>query len=244
MQPAKLDTAAVFERLIEVYRDQFTLLVPAALIVFLPVAILDAIVTESGSIFLALVAVVLSLVATVWFTGMVIEAVRDMQDGRRDFTIGALFDSVRPVLGRLIVVGLLAALGIGLGFLLLIIPGLILLTIWALVAPVVVIERPPGTLDAFGRSQQLVKGNGFRVFGVIVVAFLIQVVLSGILGLIFGDSTIGRALSTLLGNALVAPVSAIAVSLVYLQLRGGHGEAPPPVAAGPETPAPSPFGTP
>ena len=38
---AKLDTARVFERIFEIYRDQFTLLIPAALLVFVPVAIIS-----------------------------------------------------------------------------------------------------------------------------------------------------------------------------------------------------------
>ena len=240
MQPAKLDTAGIFERLIEVYRDQFTLLAPAALIVFAPVAVVDAIVAATGSFVLALLGIVISLVATFWFMGMVIEAVRDIQDGRRDFQLGELFASVQPVLGRLIVVGVLAGLGIGLGFIFLIVPGLILLTIWSLVAPVVVIERPPGTLDAFGRSRKLVAGNGWRVFGVIVVAILIQFVLNGILAVIFGGSAVGRGIATLVSNGLVAPISAIAVALMYLALRQLHGETAPP--AGAETAPPSPFG--
>lgn len=240
MEPGKLDTAAVFERLIDVYRDQFTLLFPAALIVFAPVALVQGIVTESGDVGLAVVSALISFVATFWFMGMVIEAVRDIQDGRRDVQLGQLFASVTPVLGSLILAGLLAAIGIGIGLFLLVVPGLILLTIWALVAPVVVLERPASVFDAFGRSRELVRGNGFRVFGVIVVAFLIQFVLSGILAVIFGSSVIGIALSTLLGNALVAPIAAIAVALMYLELRGMRGEAPPP--AGPEQP--SPFGGP
>ena len=56
--------------------------------------------------------------------------------------------------------------------LLLIIPGLILLTIWAVFAPAIVIERIR-VIDAFGRSRELVRGNGWPVFGVIIVAFLI-----------------------------------------------------------------------
>jgi hypothetical protein len=242
MKPAKLDTAAIFERLIAVYRAQFTLLFPAALIVFAPVAILEAAALASDSVAVALVGSLISLIATFWLMGMVIEAVRDIQDGRRDFQIGELFASVRPVLGRLILVGVLAAIGIFGGLLLLIVPGLILLTLWALVAPVVVIERPPGTFDAFGRSRKLVSGNGFRVFGVIVVAVLIQFVLSGILSVIFGTSAVGSGLSTLLGNALAAPISAIAVALMYLELRTIHGDAPPP--AGVEAAPTSPFGDP
>ena len=38
---AKLDTGRVFERIFQIYREQFTLLIPAALVLFIPVAILN-----------------------------------------------------------------------------------------------------------------------------------------------------------------------------------------------------------
>jgi hypothetical protein len=213
----KLDTAGVFERLFEVYRAQFTLIVPAAIIVFLPVAIISGAFVAGGGIALALVAVVLSGVASTWLQGMVIEAVRDIQDGERDFSLGGLFRSVLPVLPILIGVGLLAALGIGVGLLLLIVPGLILMTWWAVVAPVVVIER--AGLGAFGRSRELVRGNGWQVFGIILVVFILQAVVNNILGAIAGDSFAGQAIASLVSGALIGPVSAIAAALVYLELR-------------------------
>ncbi len=51
--PTKLDTAGVFERLFETYRAQFTLIVPAALLVFIPVALLSAAIVAGGGIGLA-----------------------------------------------------------------------------------------------------------------------------------------------------------------------------------------------
>ena len=57
---------------------------------------------DEGGILLALCATVVSLIGTYWFQGMVVEAVRDMQDGRRDFDLGELFRSVLPVLATLI----------------------------------------------------------------------------------------------------------------------------------------------
>src|SRR5918998_4672940 len=179
----KLDTAGVFERLFDVYRAQFTLIVPAAILVFLPVALINAAVVAGGSVGLLLVGLVLSTIASVWLQGMVIEAVRDIQDGRRDFSLGGLFQSVMPVLPMLFLVGLLAGIGIVIGLVLLIVPGLILLTWWAVVAPVVVIERKG--LDAFGRSRDLVRGNGWQVFGVIVVVFVIQFLANTLLGAVF-----------------------------------------------------------
>jgi hypothetical protein len=235
----KLDTAGVFERLFEVYRAQFTLIVPAAVIVFLPVALLNGAVVAGGGIGLLLVGLVVSTIAGVWLQGMVIEAVRDIQDGRRDFSLGGLFRSVLPVLPTLFLVGLLAGLGIGVGLILLIVPGLVLMTWWAVVGPAVVIERRG--LDAFGRSRELVRGNGWQVFGVIVVVFVIQFVANRLLGAIFGsaDSFVGALLASLISSALVAPLTAIAAALVYLELLRVRGEGAPYAGGDAE---PSPFG--
>ena len=109
---------------------------------------------------------------------MVVEATRDILDGRRDHTVGSLFGSAAPFIAPLFLVGLLAAIAIVIGFVLLIVPGLILLTIWAVIVPAIVIDRV-GVFDSFGRSRELVRGSGWQVFGVIVVLFLLNLVLSG-----------------------------------------------------------------
>ena len=138
----KLDVARVFERIFEIYRDQFTLLIPAALVVFVPVALISGLIYAGDvSIIGGLIVAAIATIATYWFQGMVVEAARDILDGRRDHSIGSLVQSVTPVLGPLIVAGILAGLGIGIGLLLVIVPGLFLLTIWAVIAPVIVIER-------------------------------------------------------------------------------------------------------
>jgi hypothetical protein len=233
MEATKLDTAAVFERLFGTYRAQFSLFVPAALSVYAAPALIVAIAVEAGSSVLAVVGLGASLLAQVWFQGMVVEAVRDIQDGKRDFTVGTLFRSVAPVVGSLFLASLLAALGIVLGLFLLIIPGLILLTIWAVVAPVVVIERR-SPLEALRRSRELVRGSGWRVFGVVAVALILQAVAGQVLGAVIGaidDGVVGAALGTLISSALVAPITGIAAAVLYLELRRLKGEAP--VSGGP-----------
>ena len=58
--------------------------------------------------------------------------------------------------------GILAGIAIGIGLLfLLFAPGLFLLTIWAVLAPVIVIERV-GAIESFGRSRGLVRGERWR----------------------------------------------------------------------------------
>src|SRR5215210_1373047 len=139
---AKLDTARVFERIFEIYRDQFTLLVAAALVVFVPVAIVNGIV-YAGDVSLVgvLFILVLGTIATYWFQGMVVEAAQDILDGRRDHTVGSLLRSAAPVIVPLFVAGILVGIAFLIGFVLLIIPGLLVLTFLAVVAPVIVLER-------------------------------------------------------------------------------------------------------
>ena len=252
---AKLDTGRVFERIFEIYREQFTLLIPAALVLFIPVAILNGLLHTSGGVLVALASTAIALVATYWYQGMVVEAVVDILDGRRDHTVGSLFSSASPFLGRLIGAGLLATLIIIIGFILIIVPGLIALTFLAVVAPAVVIDRL-GVTDALRRSRALVSDNAWRVFGVIVVLFLITAVISGVLSAIGGsisdDSFVGFALADLIGRVLLSPLSAIAATVMYVELRRVKGEpltqdsaptqalgADPPVPppAAPETPA-------
>ena len=238
----KIDIGSVLERLFAVYREQFTLLFPAAIIVFLPVAVLNGVIATTGGLLAAVVSSLLSVIAGFWLQGMVIEAVRDIQDGRRDHSLGSLFTSVLPVLPILIGIGFLAGVAIGIGFLLLIVPGLFLATIWAVLAPSIVLERRG--FDAFGRSQQLVKGNGWSVFGVILMVFVITFAVSLVLGAILGSigDFAGAFISTLVSNAITAPIGAIAAAILYLDLRAIKGEGAPHADAGPTAPA-QPSGT-
>jgi ABC-type multidrug transport system fused ATPase/permease subunit len=224
---AKLDTARVFERIFEIYRDQFTLLIPAALAIFVPVALINGIIYAGDvSIFGAIIVAAVATIATYWFQGMVVEAARDILDGRRDHTVGSLISSVTPVLGPLIVAGILAGLGIGIGLLLVIVPGLFLLTIWAVIAPVIVIERSEA-IASFGRSRELVRGNGWQVFGVILVLFLLQFVVTAVIQALANsitDSFAGYAVGDLIVRLLVAPLSALAAAVLFFELKALRGE--------------------
>ena len=51
---------------------------------------------------------------------------------------------------------ILAGIAIGIGLVLVLVPGLYLITIWCVIVPVIVLERA-GTGAGFSRSQQLVK---------------------------------------------------------------------------------------
>jgi len=223
----KLDVARVFERIFEIYKDQFTLLIPAALVVFVPVALISGLIYAGDvSIIGGLIVAAIATIATYWFQGMVVEAARDILDGRRDYSVGSLVQSVTPVIGPLIVAGILAGIGIGIGLLLLIVPGLFLLTIWAVIAPVIVLERRDA-LASFGRSRELVRGHGWQVFGVIVVLFLVQFIITAVLNAVansVSDSFVGYTISDLIVRVLVAPFTALAAAVLFFELKNLRGE--------------------
>ena len=248
----RLDTGGVIRKVLDIYVDQASVLMPAAAVVFVFTGIL-ATVLVVASPGLALVATLVGLIATTLFTGMVVELVADVQDGRRDATPGQLLKAATPVLGSLILIAIVAGIGIVIGFILIIVPGLILLTIWSVAAPVVVLERPPG-LGALGRSRELVRGHGWQTFGVIFVLGVSVSILGGIIE-IAADSAgagVGLVVRVIVG-VLTAPLSALAAAVLYFELLRLSGSAPPvappPLAPSPPPPPPpseqpNPFGSP
>jgi hypothetical protein len=87
--------------------------------------------------------------------------------------------------GRLLGVGILLTIMLVLGTLLLVIPGIYLWGVFQLAVIPPVLERA-GVLESFGISRRLVKGNWWRVFLIVFVAFCILMVLSVVVGVIAG----------------------------------------------------------
>jgi hypothetical protein len=223
----KLEVGKTLSDSFAIYRDQAGVLLPVAFWLFLGVAIVEALTADEISLFW--IGLVLSLAVSTLYQGMVVGLVNDVQDGRRDHSIGELIRSVAPVVGSLLGAGILAGLGVAAGFLLLVVPGLYLLTIWAVIAPVIVIERQK-VFDSFGRSRQLVRDNGWTVFGTVVVAFLITFVAATIFTAIaagLSDSQILEVVLLALATTFTAPIPALVAAVLYFRLREIKGDQPP-----------------
>src|SRR5882672_2304710 len=95
----------------------------------------------------------------------------------------SLGESMKVGLSRVFAVILLALLmGIlgGLAALLLIVPGLIVMTMWFVSTPACVVERT-GPWTSMKRSAALTKGHRWKVFGLLLLLFIINVIVSQIL---------------------------------------------------------------
>lgn len=229
----QVSLSAVASRVWEIYRDQAGVLLGVAVILYAVQFVVNLALSATAAILIALLFWVLSTL----YQGMVVRLVQDVQDGKRDHSVGELLRSVEPVLLPLLGVGVLFAIGVGIGFILLIVPGLYLMTIWCVVAPATVIEHP-GVFAAFRRSRELVRGYGWAVFGVILGIFFAVVLVSIIAGLAAsGLGTFGRALVQWAVDTAVAPVAALAATVLYLTLLRVHGE----TVAAADAPSPAPL---
>ena len=201
------------------YRDQAGVLLPVAFWLFLVVEIAELLAGDN-ELLVFLIGTVIGLTVIFLYEGMVVALVRDLREGRRDHSVGDLMRSVLPVLGRLVGAGLLVVTASTFALLLLIAPGLYLFAIWAVAAPVIVIERL-GVTDSLGRSRQLVRGNGWPVLGAVVLAFLIGAAVS--LGLGLGakaivEGEIIEAVFSTLAATITAPIEALVAAVLYFRL--------------------------
>jgi MFS family permease len=225
----RLRVGDVLNRVFDLYKEHFGVLIPAAFWLFLLVSILSGIVGQHQVGLLLLVAVI-SFAVAILYQGMVVSLVHDVQDGRRDSSVGELFSSVGPVLGTLIGTSILYGIAVGIGFFLLIVPGCILLTIWAVIAPAIVIEKK-GVTESFGRSRELVRGFGWPVFGTVIVATLITAVASFILTAIAEAIAGGPILRIVFGTlaaTVTAPVGGLVAAVLYYRLLELKGASAPP----------------
>ena len=94
-----LDIGGTISRVFQYYGSTARVLLPAAALVFVPVAVVELLAASASSALLVVIFIVVSLLASVWYQGMVVKAVEDMRDGRRDFGIGDLFRAAAPFVG-------------------------------------------------------------------------------------------------------------------------------------------------
>jgi hypothetical protein len=210
----------------KMYRAHAAHLLTIAFVIYLIAAVLAGVLSLIG-IFGQLLGSIIGFIAIFVLQASLVKAVQDIRDGRDDLSLGGTVSAASPFIGPVAGASILAGIAITIGLILVIVPGLFLITIWAVIVPVIVIERS-GVFGSFGRSQQLVRGHGWHVFGTLVLVWLILIVVDVVLGVIFVALPVllRTGLATVISGTLIAPFIAVVVTLIYYRLVAAHGGAP------------------
>ncbi len=225
--------SGVLDEAWRMYKAHAKHLLAIAFIIYLIAAVIAALLALAGGTIGIVLGSLVEIIAAFVLQATLIKAVQDVRDGRVDLSIGDTVRAATPYIAPVAGASVLAGIAIAIGLFLVIVPGLFLITIWAVIVPVIVLERS-GALASFGRSQQLVRGRGWHVFATLVLVYVILLVVNLLLALIFSalPHALSNGLSSIISGTLIAPFLAVVVTLVYYRLSGDAQAPPPPAGEG------------
>jgi hypothetical protein len=180
----------------------------------------SATTSAGNAILLTLLVALLSFLIQYLLTGALTRGAASSVLGRDvdvQASYGYAFSRLLPLIGLAILVGIVVALG----FVLLIIPGIIFLVFLSMAVPAFVVERL-GITASMSRSWNLVKGYWWHTLGVIVVTWILAAVVTRVLSAIGGTSFVGVWITSALGQIITAPFVALVTVLLYVDLRSRH----------------------
>ncbi|MGH2709510.1 MAG: hypothetical protein ACRDJK_14625, partial [Actinomycetota bacterium] len=230
------------QRAVNLYLDHWKTFVGIVAVVIVPFTFLQAFLAASGMasfkpgvipspeiVFHALgpglIALVLAFLVTSLVTAASTRAAADIYLGRQ-VTLRGVYGLALDRLGPMLVALLLAGLIVVGGFFLLIIHGILFLVRVGFVPAAVMLEGAGGT-EAIRRSWRLAKGDGWRIFGILLSTIIISGVVGFLLSFPFGR--LARAMGAggwwlaafgeALANVVTTPFGAIVFVLAYFDLR-------------------------
>lgn len=141
--------------------------------VYLVIAVVSALLSWALGSYGAFIGLILTVFGAFLLQSALVKAVQDVRDGTVDLDLRETLRAALPFVGAVAVASILAAIGIGIGLILIIVPGLILLTFWSLIVPEIVIGGS-SAFDSFARSWRTVRGYAWNVFGTLVLVWIIS----------------------------------------------------------------------
>ena len=169
-----------------------------------------------------------SLITTVGSIALYVVFLRGNQ------TIGEAMVAGLKLFFPFLFLGILTAIAVAIGFVLLIIPGIYLAIKFSLGGAVIAAERIANPIEAMKRSWRATKGNSLRIFFFLLIVFIVGLVavlaISAVIGIpislilpkgaaLFANNIVSSAASTVFSVVLLAVYAAI-----YRQLTGAFNE--------------------
>jgi hypothetical protein len=211
--------SAVLGDAVALYRRLSGRSILVAGVIFVFVSFGTAAAVTSGSSLAFLVSFILSWIGGLLVQGALVEVVRDLHESRQPAPVATYYQRTRDRLGTLLGSSIMYGLGVLLGLVALVVPGLIAIARWSLVVPLVMIERL-GWRAAFGRSSELVRGQTGSVLALLIVTNILTGLAEVLVRSLFGGSAnfwtlwIGGSVA----GALVIPFEAHVLTALYYRL--------------------------
>src|SRR5579871_3822002 len=234
-----LTLGELLDRAFQLYRSRFAIFAGIAAVAYLPVFVIQAFTLWSPKVisptmgiaaavgFIVLIVLRLLGVAAANSATIIVVSAAYLE---RPITVGEAYRRVSGMLVRVFFIMIATGIGIGIGFVLLIVPGVVLFLMWALAIPVAVLEDA-GLGESVSRSRELTAGHRARVFAIYLLYFFLLFSLEsmmaaplGVFVILKGGHT-GAAMAPIVGlfnviisyvvGSLVTPVISISLSLMY-----------------------------
>lgn len=180
------------------------------------------------SVFTVLTTVMLAMITQ----GALVRATVAYSEGRKASLGESAMAGLRVAL-FLFLLGLLSALGIALGLLFIIVPGIILYIMWSVAAPALVEERL-GPIRALGRSSDLTRGARWKIFGLTLVILVLYWLFSALIAMLsvmwYGGMTefaassaggmpLGYMLINTIAGTITSAIWGVIQTSLYVELR-------------------------
>jgi hypothetical protein len=205
-------------------RDHFALLAGIGLVMYGPLAVVQELMggrnpdqIGAATAILGLVFILLLAALSPIAGGAMTFAVGDAYLGR-SMTIGAAYRaSMRRALA-LAGTYLLMGLGLVVGFVLLVIPGIYLAVAWMLAIQIVMLEGIAGS-SALSRSRQLLRNHWWRAFGITTLAVIVGSVISMVLQLLVSGIPVVRSVASAIASSIAMAFYTGVGVVLYFDLR-------------------------
>ena len=214
-----------------VWREALAIIRRYPLATIMPAAVLGAVaeapyyfIDDSNTAWEQILASLASAFAFYSFVAYAEEVAAEAERGTARLTLRDVLGKLQkaiPLVPYVIVASTIALGTVAVATVLLVLPGLWLLTRWSLFASVIKTESL-GPVAALKRSNQLVRGHFWAVFLTATLAFILEetvIDVGGSVGVVVsGSETLGEYIGAVIAGALISPLAALTTATTYLRL--------------------------